>query len=192
MPAQRVHYLPRTMAPHQPLKLIYRDGSAVVTINHGVRSDYRFTGLRASTTYYFQIWAYSNTGSNIDYLTSPAGPANNATTNPTVVGQTFLLQENFETDGHPDRYTASSGGGFLSGPSGYFHRTGGSNIAIFSGSYAGFSDAYFWAAEDTDNPAGDDNREQTLVFTDIDIAGFTNLRFSGLFGAGNTGFNFLL
>ena len=112
-----------------------------------------------------------------------------ATTDPPIAGLTVLLQENFETDGHPDRYTASSQGGFRGGANGYFHRTDGSNIAIFSGSYARFSDAYFWAAEDTDNFAGNDKREQVLVFSDIDIAGFTNLSFSGFFGAGNTGFN---
>ena len=53
------------------------NGSAVVTVDQGTGT-YSFTGLAAGTTYHFQIWAYSNTGSNIDYVSDPAGPTASA------------------------------------------------------------------------------------------------------------------
>ena len=160
------------------------NGNAVVTVNNGV-GGYTFTGLTASTTYYFQIWAYSNAGIGIDYLTDSAGPTASVTT--PGVSQTIILEEGFETDGHnanPTRYTASSSGGF-SALSAHFKRTEVNGINNISGDYAGFSGSWFWAAENTDDAGGNGNKEQTLTFSDIDIAGFTNLSISGVFGAGN-------
>ena len=155
------------------------DGDAVVTVNHdvgsgGTGSIYTFTSLMASTAYYFQIWAYSGTGDNLGYLTSSAGPEVSVTTKDP---QTVLLEEGFETEGHPDRYTASSNGGFRLDNNAHFRRTNGSNIANVSGAYSGFSGTHFWAAEDTE--------EQTITFNSINIAGWTDLSISGLFGAGN-------
>ena len=95
-------------------------------------------------------------------------------------GQTFLLEEGFETDGHPSRYTASS-----SGDTSHFRRTDGSDLISISGRYTGFSGTYFWATDDSDHVAGDGMGEQTIVFNPIDIAEVTGLSISGLFGAGN-------
>ena len=109
------------------------DGSAVVTVAHGAGTGHTFTGLTASTTYHFQIWAYSNEGSFIDYLTDPAGPTVSVTTTSgsEVNGQTVLLEEGFEDDGHTlGRYTASSSGGFNSGDTSHFRRTDGSDITM--------------------------------------------------------------
>ena len=164
------------------------DGNAVVTVAQGVGS-YTFTGLTVSGTYHFKIWAYSGMDETIDYLTTPEGPGTSAISDPPIVGQTVLLEEGFETDGHtasPRRYTASSNGGFHFNSNAHFRRTNGSDIANSSGSYTGFSDTHFWAAENTDG-GGDGNAEQTLAF-EVDIAGFTDLTVSGLFGAGNNSF----
>ena len=154
------------------------DGSAAVTVDHGAGTGYTFTSLTPSTTYYFQIWAYGNESSRINYLNSPLGPVASAT----VFEPTVIFEEGFETAGHPSRYTASSSGGFYANADAYFHRTDGSDIDVFSGAYTGFSDTYFWAAEDTDDNDGDRNREQTIVFNRLNIAGYTGLSISGLFG----------
>ena len=101
-------------------------------------------------------------------------------------GQTVIFEEGFETDGHPSRYTASSSGGFNSGDTSHFRRTGGLDLTVRNiNPYSGFSGMYFWAADDTDHFTGDGMDEQTIVFDPIDIAGVTGLSISGLFGAGN-------
>ncbi len=55
------------------------DGYAIIKVTQGTES-YSFTGLSASTTYYFKIWSYSNTGTNIDFKTDGTAPESNATT----------------------------------------------------------------------------------------------------------------
>lgn len=98
-----------------------------------------------------------------------------------------VWSESFETDGQGTRYTSSPE--FNAGSSDHWGRTDGSNIANVSGPYTGFDGSYFWAAEDTDHPpgsgGGDGNDEQVLTIIGIDISGYTNLAFTGLFGAGN-------
>jgi len=44
------------------------DGNALVKVAQGGES-YSFTGLTASTTYYFKVWPYTNTGADIDFKT---------------------------------------------------------------------------------------------------------------------------
>ena len=55
------------------------DGSAVVKVAQGNQS-YSFTGLNASTTYYFVIYPYTNSGTKIDFKTDDTAPAVNTTT----------------------------------------------------------------------------------------------------------------
>ena len=160
------------------------DGNAVVNVYRGTISRYTFTGLAVSTTYYFQIWAFSNTGNDIDYLISTAGPTASVTV------QNLIFHEGFETDGHIlGRYTASSNGGFLAHNGAYFQRTDGTDISNSSDAYTGFLGDYFWAAEWTGHVAGDGNAEQTIEFEPINIAGSNNLSISGFFGAQSIGFD---
>jgi hypothetical protein len=100
--------------------------------------------------------------------------------------QDTLLFEDFETNGQGSRYTASQP--FNDGTSDHWNRTDGSDISNTSGAYSNFNGTFFWAAEDTDDTGtngGNGNDEQTLEITGIVITGYTNLQFSGLFGAGN-------
>ena len=99
----------------------------------------------------------------------------------------IIYEESFETDGHNFRYSASSNGGFYNAINGYFIRTDGLNISIQEGAYSGNDNLYYWAAEDTDDSSGDQNDEQTIVLNSIDLTGYTNIQFFGLFGAGNEG-----
>jgi len=55
------------------------DGSACVYISHGTEA-HSFTNLSEETQYYFKAWAYSNSGSNIDYKLDGTIPATDATT----------------------------------------------------------------------------------------------------------------
>lgn len=47
------------------------NGTGIQNINQGVQA-YTFTSLTPNTTYYFKIWPYTNSGSNIDYKLMPA------------------------------------------------------------------------------------------------------------------------
>ncbi len=94
-----------------------------------------------------------------------------------------ILVEDFETDGQGVRYVSSPE--FNDSVNDHWGRTDGANISNVSGAYSGMSGTYFWAAEDTDDNGGNENDEQTLTFTGIDITGLENLSFSALFGAGN-------
>ncbi len=69
------------------------DGSALVKVAHASGAAYSFAGLSASTTYYFKIWSYTNSGTDIDFKTSPSAPVANATTGAT--GSTTC--EDFDT-----------------------------------------------------------------------------------------------
>jgi len=63
------------------------DGSGFVYVNHGLQT-FTWTALYGSTPYYFKIYAYTNTGTNIDYKTVPDAPTATTTTlvfvNPTA------------------------------------------------------------------------------------------------------------
>jgi len=54
------------------------DGSGALNINYGVE-EAMFANLIAGTTYYFSIYPYTNSGSNIDYKNDGTAPADNAT-----------------------------------------------------------------------------------------------------------------
>ncbi len=94
-----------------------------------------------------------------------------------------VWSESFETDGQGTRYTSYPE--FNAGGSDHWGRTDGSNISNTSGAYTGLNGSYFWAAEDTNDAAGNGQAEQVLTITGLDISGYTNLVFTGLFGAGN-------
>jgi hypothetical protein len=53
--------------------------SGAVTVNHGSEI-FTWYSLTSSTPYYFKIYPYTNSGTNIDYKTSPAAPTSNTTT----------------------------------------------------------------------------------------------------------------
>ena len=55
------------------------DGSGAINISYGTET-YTFTGLISGATYYFKIYAYTNSGSNIDYKTDGTIPQLEATT----------------------------------------------------------------------------------------------------------------
>ncbi len=88
-----------------------------------------------------------------------------------------ILSESFETDGNGTRYTTSTQE-FTDGTADFFTRTDGSDI---TGTYevTGADGSFFFGAQDLDGEGADP--EQTLTISGIDISGFTNLSFSGLF-----------
>lgn len=101
------------------------------------------------------------------------------------LAQITLWTEDFESDGNGSRYTSSNE--FYDGTSDHFQRTNGSNINNISGPYSNFHGSFFFAGEDLDDNGGDGNPQKTIDFDPINISGYTNLRFSGLFGAGSAG-----
>ncbi|HKK60551.1 MAG TPA: endonuclease, partial [Salinivirga sp.] len=78
------------------------DGTAVVKVSHGSQS-YSFTGLNGETTYYFKVWSYANSGTDIDFKLDGTPPEGNATT---PVAPTIIEAEDFSTC--PDGWTSQS------------------------------------------------------------------------------------
>jgi hypothetical protein len=93
----------------------------------------------------------------------------------------LVFNESFETDGQGTRYTASTP---FNKQGNYWDRGQNADFATLV-AYANPDGSYFWAAEDVDatQPGGNGNPIQTLDFTAINIAGFTNLVFSGRFAS---------
>ncbi|MEM9062590.1 MAG: hypothetical protein AAGD13_19190, partial [Pseudomonadota bacterium] len=98
-----------------------------------------------------------------------------------------IFQESFETDGNGTRYTLSQPeftGDFSGfGPGDYFTRTDDITPAIHGG-YINPDGSFYFAANDTNGSSGAPDTE-TMLFENIDISGFENLQFSGLFAEQN-------
>jgi hypothetical protein len=75
------------------------DGTATVKIPHGSQTT-AFSGLASQTTYYFKIFSYTNSSTNIDYNLADAVTANASTL-------IFLIEETFTTNTSGD-FTATS------------------------------------------------------------------------------------
>ncbi len=130
------------------------DGSAIVKVNYGSSGNYSFKGLSGNTVYHFQIWSYTNTGNNIDFLTNPKGPADTAKTpkSSVLAKQDFDKNRNWQfnssvsffshtnTDVYPD-----PGGWTSDGFYGIIHSGDATNMNQYSGlsdSLLGVSDLY--------------------------------------------------
>lgn len=76
------------------------DGSGALNVNSGEESA-SFSGLNETTTYYFKIFSYTNTGSDIDYKTDSAVPQSEATTldTPDIVLNEFLADPDGDANG---------------------------------------------------------------------------------------------
>ncbi|MFZ4521559.1 MAG: beta strand repeat-containing protein [Bacteroidales bacterium] len=59
------------------------DGTGLVFVNHAIQT-FTWTGLPSSTHYYFVIYAYTNTLTNINYKTVPSAPAADVLTQPFI------------------------------------------------------------------------------------------------------------
>ena len=66
------------------------DGNGQVNVNHGYET-YTFSGLTTNTTYYFEIYPYSNIGINIDFKTNETIPTATATTTETSATNNYLI-----------------------------------------------------------------------------------------------------
>ena len=65
------------------------DGAGVYNATQGDEA-YTTTGLSSNKTYYFKIWAYTNSGTNIDYKTDETVEQTScATTNPPCIDESF-------------------------------------------------------------------------------------------------------
>lgn len=103
--------------------------------------------------------------------------------------QTNLWTEDFETDGEGTRYTNSNT--FRDGTADYYTRTDGDNpsISVTGGPYVTSDGDFYFAGEDMDDNGGDGNAFKVFTKTGIDITGYTNLNFKGLFGGGTGGWD---
>ena len=76
------------------------DGSGALNISEGVESA-SFSGLNETTTYYFKIYPYTNSGSEIDYKTNGTIPQDDATTleTPDIILNEFLADPDGDANG---------------------------------------------------------------------------------------------
>lgn len=96
-----------------------------------------------------------------------------------------IFFEDFETDGLGSRYTLDRNE-FSDGAGDFLTRTDGSNIGAFY-EITGESGDFHYAAMDLDGEGG--TGSTVMTFTGIDISGFENLSFSGLFAEDDDGDN---
>ncbi|MBU0473337.1 MAG: lamin tail domain-containing protein [Bacteroidetes bacterium] len=68
------------------------DNSGAVNVAHG-SSSYSWTGLDGSTTFYYKVYPYSNSGTDIDYKTDGTVPESNATTDAAPVLPNLIINE---------------------------------------------------------------------------------------------------
>ena len=95
-------------------------------------------------------------------------------------GQTELLNEDFSSDAN---YSVTLGAEGSDGTSDYFMRTDGSDIGI---SYSGQT-GFFFAGQDIDDSGWTGSASPSqLTWTGINITGYNNLGFSGLFASAAT------
>jgi hypothetical protein len=83
------------------------DAALVKNIAHGVQT-VEFTGLTSNTTYYFKIWPYTNSGSDIDYKTG-SEPQASETTDIQLVAPTATAPSNITKTGFTANWNAVSG-----------------------------------------------------------------------------------
>ncbi len=95
--------------------------------------------------------------------------------------QTTIFTEDFNNN---SQYSVTLGGEGNHGSNDYFQRTDGSNIGI---SYSSYNGTYFFAAQDIDDGGwtGSDSPSE-LTWSGIDISGYTDIKFKGLFASAAT------
>jgi len=157
----------------------WSDNAAIMNLVHGAETC-EFTGLNAETTYYFTIWAYTNSASNIDYQTTRPLVSQSKATTVAPAAPSYALDLDFETLGG---YTTSVTEFGLDGDT-YFERTDGSDV---TDSFTNPQGSYFFAAQDID---GNSNTPPLyLTIEDVDISGYTDLEFSIYLAEGDDGSN---
>ena len=71
------------------------DGFAQVNINYNAANDYTFTGLLSNNSYYFRIYSYNGSGSQINYKTDGTVPAFSAVTSGALNNYSYSVLDNF-------------------------------------------------------------------------------------------------
>ena len=92
------------------------DAVGQVNVNHGTEV-YTFHNLNSGTTYYFKIWAYTNSGNAINFKTDGTVPTAHATTTPPApepqAGELFITEivgdaaDDTNDDGYMEVYNAA-------------------------------------------------------------------------------------
>lgn len=142
------------------------DGSALVKVAHGTQA-HSFTGLSSSTQYYFKVWSYTNSSTDIDFKTDGTVPTDDATTD---AGPITIVYQDFAADGGDWNFTEDPSEFNLSGDvwdevTSSFHTFG----TIPS------SGSYFWGVEDINCPSGTSDWA-TLTFEQVNISAYTNVQ----------------
>jgi endonuclease I len=146
------------------------DGTATVKVTHGSGASYSFSGLNASTAYYFKIWPYSNSGSDIDFKTDGTPPEANATTDASV-GPEIIAVQDFDGSTPDWPYTGTGNEGASFGKTNNGYQIGGSNnlnlnavdVSAYSSMTLYISDA---------STGGVENADALEIYVNLNGAGF--------------------
>jgi hypothetical protein len=113
------------------------NSSLVKNVAAGLQTS-SFTGLNPSSTYYFKIYPYTNSGVNINYKTDGSVPQLSRTTDPPPAGS-LLFEENFQYNA--GQLTSASGGANVSGGNWIYVSGTGNYIQVSDGnlSYPGYT-----------------------------------------------------
>ncbi|MCB0727639.1 MAG: endonuclease [Ignavibacteriae bacterium] len=71
------------------------DGTATVNVNYNSPDNYEFTGLNPNTNYYFRVYSYNGTGTQINYKTNGTIPNTSAYTTGATLNTGTVLLDNF-------------------------------------------------------------------------------------------------
>ncbi len=159
----------------------FTDGSGIVDVAHGVGS-YTASGLTEGTNYFFKIWPYTNSGSDINYKTDGTVPVATAKTDDATGGGTSTFYTlDFETAGGYSTSVTE----FTDGGGDYFTRTNGSDIS--GESFNDIQGSYYFGAQDIDGEGA--TLPVTLTIDDIDITSRTGLEFAIMIAEDDDGSN---
>jgi endonuclease I len=145
------------------------DGAGVVKVSHGVGS-YSLIGLSAETTYYFKMWSYTNSGSNIDFNVGGTIPTANATTDAAGTSGAIAIQDfdgttptwSYTGDGSVDAAYGKTSNGYRIGGTGSITLSS-VDISAYSSVKVCISDA---------SAGGVENADALQIFVNVDGAGF--------------------
>ena len=145
------------------------DGSGLVKVSNGIGS-YTLAGLSAETTYYFKIWSYTNSSSNIDFKLDGTVPTANAITEAAGTSGSIAIQD-FDGTTPSWSYTGDGSIDAAYGKTNNGYRIGGTNLITLSSiDISGYSSVKVNISDAS--TGGVENADALEIFVNVDGAGF--------------------
>lgn len=145
------------------------DGSAMAKVSYGGKGSLSFTGLNAATQYYFKVFPYTNSGSNIDFKTDGTPPEANDITD--AKATTIIAIQDFDGTTPNWSYSGSGSLGGSYGKTSNGYRIGGStSISMNTVDVTGYSSLKLYISDAS--VGGIENSDALEIYVNIDGGGF--------------------